>query len=246
MPDAIYLAVGLAGWLSVSVVLKSGSVRLPGKAAKTIYEETSEALGDHHPTLPEQHACALDGVALLEHYAVLGAPYGSWSRSSDISAEASEPSLDEVADYFQSTFQSAKVYADAPAVGHQALVKENMDASSGSGLLDEYGSFFASCGLWSDLDFAAEAQPGVDEMSDYFWHESLQLLLDEASGVVDAPSGYWSSRDIASEAKPGFDDISEPFRPQPVWTSSDEPFLNDALRLLLVEASSNCQVALSI
>jgi hypothetical protein len=245
--DGIYLVVGLAGWLTVSLVLKSVSVRVPGKAIKSIDEEISEVFSDHHPTLVEQLACAPDGPALLEHYAVLGAPFGSWSSPSDIRAEAAEPSPDEVSSYFQHALQGGDAYVEASAAdGPQALAEESVDVSSGFGLLDAYGSLSASCPYRSSLDIAGETEPSMGEMSDNYQHESLQRLLDEASGVVDAHSGSWSSRDIAVEAGPSFEDIPNHFRPSAAWTSSDEPFLNEALRLLLVEASANREVALTI
>jgi hypothetical protein len=213
--DGLYLAVFFAGWLTVSFVLEA-SVRWPGKAAKTIDDETSEASDDHGPADAEEGACAPRGLALLlEHYGVLGAPCGSWDGGCDIAAETVEPSLDEVSDYFRAALSGEPVYVEAEAEPS----------------LDDVSDCFHPNSSWTSLD----------ELSS---DESLRLLLDEASGVFGAPCGSRSGRDIAAKAEASLDDVSDHFRASPSWTSLDVPFLDEAFRLL-VEASANSEPALA-
>lgn len=67
----------------------------------------AEASRERHPTVPGGSADATSGLTLLEHYGVFGAPCGSWSCRYETSE--SEPSLDEVSDYFQAAFADKSV-----------------------------------------------------------------------------------------------------------------------------------------
>jgi hypothetical protein len=244
--DIIYLGLAFLGWLTISIVLRF-SVRLSGKPPKTV-DENRKASVDIRLGLAEEDASALAGFALLEHYGALGAPCGIWSGDSDIAVEVAEPTMDEVSDFFHAAFSD-----EALASCHQAVEKQGSDARDLS-LLTSCDVFSGSLGGCSGHASVGEAEPSLDvcaglqesplvtSLDNPTLDESLQLLLDEASGAFGAPLGSWRRDHVLTDPEAGLDDTSAITSSCSSWTSLDEPFLNEALQLL-VKASSSCLAA---